>query len=205
MLDVFGQDLALGYDIGCRFETTIGNSPLGPTAIAKNHRCLVGAFHGHAHNRLCQSRYLATYVKGLGLEDLEGCEHFFAKSNALASSTRYASVFHRRQAISEYARYTDKFDTYQNLCMSHQTSFINTNPRFTATFLLNNYRQALDLLQTKPAVTAALEKLGAMDATVVEGWLCEEGSYLRGLSKEPLQETWEMEYYTTVVKLRDSE
>ena len=118
MLDVFGQDLALGYDIGCRFETTIRNSPLGPTAIAKNHRCLVGAFHGHAHNRLCQSRYLATYVKGLGLEDLESCERFFAKSNSLASSTRYASVFHRRQAISEYARYTDKFDTYQNLCMS---------------------------------------------------------------------------------------
>ena len=119
MLEVFGQDLALGYDIGCRFETTIKKSPLGPTAIALNHHCLVGAFHGHAHNRLCQTRYLATYVKGLGLEDLEGCERFFSKSNALASSTRYASVFHRRQAISEYAMYMDKFDTYQNLGMSH--------------------------------------------------------------------------------------
>jgi len=40
---------------------------------------------------------------------------------------------------------------------------------------------------------------------VVEGWLSEEGVYLRGLLKEPLQETWEMEYYTAVVKLRDSE
>ena len=115
MLEVFGPDLALGYDIGCRFTTTLAKSPLGPKARANNHRCLVGAFHGHAHNRLCQSHFLATYVEGLGLEDLEGCERFFSKSNALAGSTRYASAFHRRQTISEYASYYDKFETYQNL------------------------------------------------------------------------------------------
>ena len=45
--------------------------------------------------------------------------------------------------------------------------------RFTVSFLLNNYHQALDLLQTKPAVLVALEKLGGTDTTVVEGWLCE--------------------------------
>lgn len=122
LLDVFGRDLALGYDIGCRFKTTLANSPLGDKARENNHRCLVGAFHGHAHNRLCQSQFLATYVKGLGLEDLEGCECFFSKSNALASSTRYASTFHRRQAIAEYAGYCDKFETYQNL--SRHYSFL---------------------------------------------------------------------------------
>ena len=115
MLDVFGEDLAAGYDIGCRFETTIKNSPLGEKAREMNHRCLVGAFHGHAHNRLCQSRFLATYVEGLGLEDLEGCERFFAKSNALAPGTRHTSTFHRRQAISEYALFTDRFETYAHL------------------------------------------------------------------------------------------
>jgi Kyakuja-Dileera-Zisupton transposase len=117
MLEVFGPDLALGYDIGCRFETTLANSPLGEKARKNNHRCLVGAFHGHAHNRLCQSQFLATYIEGLSLEDLEGCERFFSKSNALASSTRYASTFHRRQAIAEYVGYSDKFETYQNLSM----------------------------------------------------------------------------------------
>jgi len=115
MLEVFGPDLALGYDIGCSFTTTLDNSPLGEKACENNHRCLVGAFHGHAHNRLCQSQYLATYTEGLGLEDLEGCERFFSKSNALAGSTRHASTFHRRQAISEYADYTGKFETYPNL------------------------------------------------------------------------------------------
>lgn len=119
MIDTFGPNLAVGYDIGCRTETTIDNTPLlGEKACQNNHRCLVGAFHGHAHNRLCQSRFLATYVLGLGLEDLEGCERFFSKSNALASSTRYASCFHRRQSIAEYARYMNKYETYQNLSES---------------------------------------------------------------------------------------
>ena len=119
MIDTFGSDLAVGYDIGCRTETTISNTPvLGEKARQNNHRCLVGAFHGHAHNRLCQSRFLATYVLGLGLEDLEGCERFFSKSNALTSSMQYASPFHRRQSIAEYAQYMNKYETYQNLSES---------------------------------------------------------------------------------------
>ncbi len=77
MLEIFGKDLALGYDIGCRFQSTLKKSPLGKKANENNHTSLVGAFHGHAHNRLCQLRFLATYVDGLGLEDLEGCERFF--------------------------------------------------------------------------------------------------------------------------------
>jgi hypothetical protein len=58
---------------------------------------------------------LATYVKGLGLEDLEGCERAFSKSNALAPSIRYASIFHRMQAIATYFDHNDTFEVYQNL------------------------------------------------------------------------------------------
>ena len=49
MLRVFGKDLAAGYDIACRFGITVDHSPLGEMARENNHRCLVGAFHGHAH------------------------------------------------------------------------------------------------------------------------------------------------------------
>ena len=115
MLKVFGHDLALGYDIGCRFKSTLNKSLLRGQVRDQNHTSLVGAFHGHAHNRLCQLRFLATYVDGLGLEDLEGCERFFSKLNALAGSTRYSSAFHRRQSISEYCKHVDAFETYQNL------------------------------------------------------------------------------------------
>ena len=86
LIDIFGADLGLGYDIGCKLKCTVYNA-LGEKASINRHTCLIGAFHGHAHNRLCQLNFLTTYVEGLGLEDLEGCERFFSKSNALASST----------------------------------------------------------------------------------------------------------------------
>ncbi|KAJ6550300.1 hypothetical protein B0H19DRAFT_1211499 [Mycena capillaripes] len=115
LLDAFGPDSGMGYDIGCEFMTTIKNSPLGAKAKENNFKTLVGVFHGLAHHRLCQLKYLATYVPGLGLEDLEGCEHFFSKLNALSHSVRYASIFHRRQFIATYLAHTDTFETYASL------------------------------------------------------------------------------------------
>jgi len=105
----------MGYDINCGFCTTLNNSPLGVHAHELSYKSLVGSFHGHAHNRLCQLSFLATYMEGMGLEDLEGCERFFSKSNALASSLCYTSVFHRQQKIIEFMRHMDTFETYHNL------------------------------------------------------------------------------------------
>ena len=118
LLAVFGIRLGGGYDAGCKFGSTIATSPLGKCAKDLQYRSLVGSFHGHAHNRLCQLKFLATYVKGLGLEDLEGCERMFSKSNGLASSVRHASVFHRRQKIAGFMKHTDENETYQNLSTS---------------------------------------------------------------------------------------
>jgi len=115
LLDAFGSGLGGGYDIGCRFKTTLASSILGECARSLNYTSLVNAFHGHAHNRLCQLDNLTTYIEGLGLEDLEGCERAFSKSNALALSIRYASVFHRRQAIAYYFEYNDEMEVYTNL------------------------------------------------------------------------------------------
>lgn len=206
MIEIFGADLGQGYNIGCRFKTTLNNSSLGPKARLANHTCLVGAFHGHAHNLRCQLSLLATYVEGLGLEDLEGCERFFSQSNALASSTRYASIFHRRQAIVEYAKHKDTFETYQNLSKHTRPSLVcNNTDCCLGTFLLNNYKQALEILDTRSAVNLALAKAGAHDMATVKEWLKEEDDYLRGLSKESLEETLEMEYYKLLLKLNASE
>ncbi|KAJ7836042.1 hypothetical protein B0H14DRAFT_2589908 [Mycena olivaceomarginata] len=65
-----------GYDVGCDFQTTIKNSQ------QCNFQYLVGAFHGHAHNHLCQLSMLATYVLGLACKDLEG----------LSGSTPFCSI-----------------------------------------------------------------------------------------------------------------
>ncbi|RDB20084.1 hypothetical protein Hypma_012873 [Hypsizygus marmoreus] len=189
LLDAFGARIGGGYDIGCKFGKTLDRSVLGPLARDLEYTALVGSFHGHAHNRLCQLSFLAKYVKGMGLEDLEGCERFFSKSNALAPSVRYASVFHRKQRIHEFIKHMDKMDTYQNL----------------SEFLINNYKQAIDLINGQPALDKQMADQHVASVAIFEQWLAEEREYLQGLSKEPLQETLQMEYYQRLVNLDASQ
>jgi hypothetical protein len=115
LLKVLPPGLGAGYDCGCKFATTLDRSPLGPQAREKRFKSLVGLFHGHAHNRLCQLSNLGTYVKGMGLEDLEGCERLFRRTNGMAGGFRYASAFHRRQSLAQYFQHLDRYDTYESL------------------------------------------------------------------------------------------
>ncbi|KAJ7934752.1 hypothetical protein B0H13DRAFT_2305526 [Mycena leptocephala] len=191
LLDVFGMKLGAGYDIGCHFEATVRHSQLGDQARENKLRCLVGSFHGHAHNRLCQLSFLATYVEGMGLEDLEGCERYFSRSNALAKSCRYASRFHRQQEITTYAKHFDSFETYTNL----------------SKFLCTNYRQALTILKTEPALQDWMRQEHVESYDVFHQWLLEEKEYLVGLkhAAKTNVETLEMEYVQKLVNLSASE
>lgn len=84
-------------------------------------------------------------------------------------------------------------------------TYLLTHYRHLGMFLVNNYKQALRILDTKPSVIKALASLGATDANIVKTWLQEEEEYLRGLSKEPVEETLEMEYYKMLTDLYTSE
>jgi hypothetical protein len=53
----------------------------------------------------------------------------------------------------------------------------------------------------RSAVKSMLVKVGAQDMGMVKDWLNEEEEYLKGLSKEPLEETLEMEYYKLLLNL----
>ena len=83
--------------------------------------------------------------------------------------------------------------------------YCDITDHYLGTFLLNNYKQALAILDTRSAVDHALVKVGARDMVMVKEWLKEEKEYLRGLSKEPLEETLEMEYYKLLLNLSASE
>ncbi|KAG1791005.1 hypothetical protein EV424DRAFT_1549531, partial [Suillus variegatus] len=73
LLDTFGSNLGGGYDIGCRFKTTLSRSSLGQRARELNHTSLVeGISTDTTHQRLCQLDNSATYVDGIGLEDPRG-------------------------------------------------------------------------------------------------------------------------------------
>jgi hypothetical protein len=181
---------------------------LDALAREKELRCLVGSFHGHAHNRLCQLRFLATYVEGMGLEDLEGCERFFSRSNGLAKSCRYASRFHRQQEITTYAKHFDSCETYANLsrCWLLERK-AGTDVLSAGKFLCDNYRQALGILKTEGALQAWMrqEKIDSVDQ--VHEWLVEEKTYLEGLknARKTNEETLEMEYIQKLVNLSASQ
>ncbi|KAF7964652.1 hypothetical protein HWV62_4415, partial [Athelia sp. TMB] len=65
LLEVFGYDIGLGADIGCLFTETIKNSNLLKDKAAQLRlQVVVNAFHGWAHNRLCQLQYHPLYRKG---------------------------------------------------------------------------------------------------------------------------------------------
>ena len=51
----------------------------------------------------------------------------------------------------------------------------------------------------------ALEQVGGGNGDIIDTWLIGERTYLEGLTREPLEETLEMEYYKQVRSLFDSE
>ncbi|KAF7371284.1 hypothetical protein MSAN_00764300 [Mycena sanguinolenta] len=172
LLQVIGE-VVEGYNIGCKFGKMVQMHPaLSALAMDNNFKALVGAFHSHAHNWCCQLKNLSIYVKGMGLEDLEECESFFSKSNALAATTQYATAFHRQQAISTYLKHVDTADAYQGLYQGHM-----------------------------PMLQEAMSNLGVESCSVFEEWLEKEKCYLESLTKEPEHEMLEMEYYQKLVNL----
>ncbi|KAJ7315101.1 hypothetical protein DFH08DRAFT_926900 [Mycena albidolilacea] len=187
LIEHLGQSIGNGYDVGCDFQTTIKKSPLAARAAQCNFRCLVGAFHGHAHNRLCQLRNLATYVLGLGCEDLEGCELFFSGSNALAKSCRYASRFHRQQEITAYVKHHDSSHTYANL----------------SKFIQGNYKQAVETLKKEDTLLQWMDEEDITSFDAFRIWLEEEKEFLLGLKagSKDQTETLEMEYVQKLVNL----
>lgn len=99
LLEVLGHSQGIGHDIACSFTSTINKSSIGIKARQLNLLLSVNAFHGHAHNRLCQLRFHPLYLEILGLEDLETCERIFSASNLVARTVRFASHFHWLQYI----------------------------------------------------------------------------------------------------------
>ncbi|KAJ7707057.1 hypothetical protein B0H14DRAFT_3643874 [Mycena olivaceomarginata] len=189
LICVLGE-IAVGVDIGCKMGRMVKAHPrLSQLAFENNFQCLVGSFHGLGHGHLCQVSNLATYVEGMGLEDCEGCESWFSKLNALASMTRYSTVFHRHQAIATYIQHADTCDAYQGLTV----------------VIGNKYRRALKIKAGLPALQDAMRSLNVESRDVFETWLAKEKQYLRSLSKEPMEETLEMEYYQKLVNWQEHE
>ena len=73
LLQMYGLDICLGYDIMCAFIKTLSHGILGPKMVAFCLHGVVPSFR-HAHNHGCQLHWHPIYTKGVGLEDFVECE-----------------------------------------------------------------------------------------------------------------------------------
>lgn len=119
----------LGFDVGCRHNATVRNSSLGAEALLKLIRIIVNAFHGHAHNRLCQLLFHPLFQQGVGLEDLETCERVFSSSNSVARVIRHASHYHWSQFLDLHFMQWNE-DRYADLSKGFFLFFV-TDSKFT--------------------------------------------------------------------------
>ncbi|KAG2047749.1 hypothetical protein BDR06DRAFT_1013620 [Suillus hirtellus] len=101
LLNLYGQDIGVGYDVSCTFSEIVQDSPLLSTKAhdARITFC-VNAFHGYAHNCLCQVQHHPMYLDGFGLEDLKTMECVFSASNAVSCTIHYATQYHWTQALN---------------------------------------------------------------------------------------------------------
>lgn len=74
-----------------------------------------------------------------------------------------------------------------------------------ATFIFNNYRQALDILQVGPSNLRGIEARIGTCAADYERYLEEERRYLADLQKEPEDTLKTVEYMEKLEKLQEAE
>ena len=75
----------------------------------------------------------------------------------------------------------------------------------SGTFLVNNYKQALELIDGEEALWKAMDDMGVNDTAEFDERLQEEREYLMGLGKEPEEETDQMEYVQRLAKLLEKQ
>jgi hypothetical protein len=185
-LEVFPPGWVLGYDIGCSFGVTVANSSLGVKFKEQKARCCVNAFHGYSHNFNCQVHHHPNSIKGMGLEDLETMERIFSASNQLAGVTRHMTRYRRRVFIDLFFRQWDA-EKYENL----------------GTMLLNNYQQALRILEHDvPALAHAKQHFNIQEEDL-EAWHQEEVQYFSTLGQEPEEDVHKLAYVELLQELRE--
>ncbi|KAJ6505587.1 hypothetical protein C8R45DRAFT_774742, partial [Mycena sanguinolenta] len=168
LFERYGTDAGIGYDIMCAFFKTLLRSSLGRRTVGLRMRGIVPAFHGHAHNRMCQLGWHPMYVDGAGLEDFEECERTFCLSNQLANCTWLSTPFHRQQQIDEHFYFHD--------LDKHAAS---------GNFIFQNYRQAVEKITANRLRLQILEESLHTTGADYEKDLKDERTHLESLLQEP--------------------
>ncbi|KAI0629625.1 hypothetical protein C8Q77DRAFT_1065128, partial [Trametes polyzona] len=185
LMEIYGYNIKIAYDVACAFFKILLRSSLGPRVASLKVSGVVPAFHGHSHNRACQVDWHPLYQDGVGKEDFEGCECLFSESNLLAPGTRLSTVFHRHQAIEQFMGFWSE--------QKHADS---------GKFILDNYRQALDIIKTDGEALELLSQQLGVGPADFERYLQEERAYFKNRKVEPPEVTAELDYLDSLVRLQ---
>ncbi|KAN0087911.1 hypothetical protein V8E55_006532 [Tylopilus felleus] len=177
LLSVYRPKGGCAYNIGCAFSKTASASSIAPKIQALGLRFMVGVFHGHAHNRLCQLDWHPMYIEGTGNTEGEGCEHVFLISNELARSTCHATGFHCHQSVEEHFTFWNE-DKYKLLTR----------------FIRNHYHEAMASVHKLTGELEVLkDQLGLTDADFPH-FVAEERAYLVSLKQPPPLDVTKTQY-----------
>lgn len=186
VLETLGDHPLIGYDVGCTFSMTTERSSLGPAFAEANGVFCVNAFHGYSYSFKSQLEFHPNIIEGAELEDLETMERLFSITNALASITRYASAYRRRLFIKAYLTQIDE-DKHLN----------------SGTFMLNNYKQALDILDRGAKdFDQAMASLGITN-TDLDQWDVEQAEFIAHIGEEDPHDLHAMVYVERLQELKD--
>ncbi|KAF6763533.1 hypothetical protein DFP72DRAFT_800794 [Ephemerocybe angulata] len=187
-LEVLGNGLLVGYDIGCAFEGTIKSTTLGTRFVESGSRCCVNAYHGYAHNYACQVKNHPNNIEGAGIEDLETMERFFSASNATAPVIRHASKYRRRMILDLFLKQHDK-DKYATVGL----------------MLRNNYRQALDIIKEGTPLLDNILRESGHTRSDLDAWQRDQAAYFATLGKVPEKDLHKVAYVELLEELKDAE
>ncbi|KAF8128109.1 hypothetical protein EV363DRAFT_1265552 [Boletus edulis] len=151
---------------------------------------MVGSFHGHAHNRLCQLQWHPMYIEGIGNMEGEGCKHVFSASNELARTIHHATRFHRYQAIEEHFTFwnADKYEALTTFC-------------FLQRFIRNHYRDAIDAIRSLSSELAVLKQTLNLCNEDFQCFLSKEQVYLSSVKQPQPREQFCIQYVQVLDEL----
>ncbi|KAG6875863.1 hypothetical protein C0992_001989, partial [Termitomyces sp. T32_za158] len=163
LIDLIGKNIGCAYDIGCAFNTTIQGTSISSKVKEANLRLMCGAFHGHAHNRLCQLCWHPLYIKGTGHLEGEGCQYLANHYREAAAAVKELEIELKIVAETLGIGEAD-FKAYFLAEQSYLESLKTESPTVT---LKAQYVKALnDLFQCRKEWQSAREAANAVFTTV---------------------------------------
>ncbi|KAG8939000.1 hypothetical protein FRC04_007139 [Tulasnella sp. 424] len=194
LIDLYGGQLGIGYDIGCTAEGTARRSELlKEKFVASQSRFAVPAFHGWAHGRLCQLQTHIRSSEGFGLEDVETCERIFSALNGIASALRHSSKFTRHRFIAAH------FENWNQEMQERLATFAMG----LGHCLLTKYKAAVATLSAEKRVIEEYKAAHHLSNATIEGWIEDERKYLKELQAEPEYDVNAIHYVQLLDKLSE--